>query len=103
MAADFARDLVEVEAGKEVPFDQAREVRIALLESAQRAVELERALGIAGVQRQRLVEVGRVRTASALAGVAAARMIDQDLAHRPRREGIEVRAVAQRPRIAFAE
>ncbi len=81
------------QAGEEAAFDEPGELGIDCLQPVERAIECH------DVHRDRLdacirfQELDRHDASAALAGDPGPRCVDQDLAHRPRRQGEEVLAV----------
>jgi hypothetical protein len=85
--------LARIEAGEDPILDQAHEARIAFTQCTQRFVDRDDHLGAVGaVGIDRAQRHRRLRTA-ALVRLAATGMVDDDLAHRARTQGEQVRAI----------
>ena len=94
-----ARDLFLRETREETPLDDPRELRGGGLEALQGFVEGEEHLGALAAGRRHLdafERQGRLSRA-ALFAHPVPRVIEQDHAHRPRRRGVEVAPVPNRP------
>src|SRR5262249_8034032 len=91
------RDLLEGQPREEPPLDELRELAVGLPELSERLVERD---DLGGALLHRYLDVLEIQgpppRASALAGPPAG-LVDEDHAHRPRRDREEVRAVLRGP------
>src|SRR5690606_10590510 len=88
--AERGGDLLLLHPAEEAVLDDAA---LPLVELLERAVQREQLVGAELDEADAVVQRGALPAAAALRGVVAPRVVDQDLAHRARRDREQVRAV----------